>query len=579
MSLVINFFILLQVVILPLIFYTPAKDHFIVKDVIFHVISFSIVLFYFAGLFINKTSGKRLGSIYVLGITAFLLILVLSFLNAAYWVLSARVFLTYMFYCMTAVVVAQGVDSGTIKTVVMIRTIICASAIVASYGILQYLGIDFLAWQTSFGQRPGATFGNPNFSAGYIMLTLPLAVGVLVEGFVQKKRLGGTNIFMLVCAVLIAAYFFITRTRGAWLAFISGSVVVFFVYCVVYKKWRVAVLAGLVFCVLLTSMVLYGKKVFGNTDASVVERVFKWRTAMEMVRSNPLTGIGLGNLKVNFALYQARVRDKAGFKLRGTSESNVHNDYLQLAAEAGIPGLMGYLVMFSAVYIGVLHKLVSKESKKTVVAQNKFGLWFSLAAVVMFNLYSFNNFPLSIVPTGFIVFVLIGILVSDRAYCDITGDVAGNKKDMADRNTGFIGAGIAVITIFFAVFYGLPQIRAEVHRSNGDGYRNLGDYNSAAKEYLRALKLDYYRSEFTAYDLGMAYVKLGDYRSAIKAFETSVNLRNYGEVYNDIGNCYYLLGNNVLAAKNWEVALKLYLPNEEDQQQVLLNLARVKPKK
>ena len=90
--------------------------------------------------------------------------------------------------------------------------------------------------------------------------------------------------------------------------------------------------------------------------------------------------------------------------------------------------------------------------------------------------------------------------------------------------------------------------------------------------------MDYNHSERTAYDLGELYRNLGDFDNAIRAYKISVDLRNYAEVYNCIGNCYWLKNQVKDAIDNWQKAIELGLPNPSDQESVKKNIQYAKSK-
>jgi O-antigen ligase len=71
-------------------------------------------------------------------------------------------------------------------------------------------------------------------------------------------------------------------------------------------------------------------------------RVAWWSAAVGMIRDHPLTGVGLGR-------YPRLMTEYGG----GRSRENAHNLYLQMIAEAGLPGLM-----FTALAIALLAGLV-----------------------------------------------------------------------------------------------------------------------------------------------------------------------------------------------------------------------------
>lgn len=122
-----------------------------------------------------------------------------------------------------------------------------------------------------------------------------------------------------------------------------------------------------------------------------------------------------------------------------------------------------------------------------------------------------------------------------------------------------------IVYVFIMYKFVLPPFIGDILRYKADILNFLGNYEMAKRYYNKAIKIDYYRSERTAYDLAEIYRKENDYITAIKYYMISIDLRNYGEVYNNIGNCYYLLKDYNQALKNWELSLELGLPDDSDE--------------
>ncbi|MBU0951394.1 MAG: hypothetical protein KKH91_01015, partial [Elusimicrobia bacterium] len=89
--------------------------------------------------------------------------------------------------------------------------------------------------------------------------------------------------------------------------------------------------------------------------------------------------------------------------------------------------------------------------------------------------------------------------------------------------------------------------------------------NKAVNYYEKSISMDKAHSERSAFDLGEIYRKTGRIDDAIRAYNISVGARNYGEVYNCLGNCYWMKNDFLQAQKYWELAVKLGLPKPEDQ--------------
>ncbi len=78
-----------------------------------------------------------------------------------------------------------------------------------------------------------------------------------------------------------------------------------------------------------------------DENYAIVERLAHWRAAWRMVSDNPLLGVGIGNYVPVYPAYA----------LPGWEDpmGHAHNYYLNIAAEAGLIGLGGYLFLWGAI--------------------------------------------------------------------------------------------------------------------------------------------------------------------------------------------------------------------------------------
>ena len=62
---------------------------------------------------------------------------------------------------------------------------------VSAYGVIQFLGLDFLQWgQLPFEpNRAFSTYGNPDLLGGFIVLALPLALALVFAAEDLKWRI------------------------------------------------------------------------------------------------------------------------------------------------------------------------------------------------------------------------------------------------------------------------------------------------------------------------------------------------------------------------------------------------------
>jgi len=542
-------------------FYTGARDHFLIKT------TFAQLL----GLWLLLYTEWHKGKIFILRdktaimILSFLIITFLSSLQARYPFYAIRNWLNILILAVVFFYSKYFTTQPTIENIVKFETLV--SCMVSLYAILQKFNIDIYSWETNFGGRPGSTFGNPNFLAGYLGIMLPVSLSMYLHTL---------NFLHLLATLTIFSSLLFTETRGAWIACIV-SLVIFFVLAInitkKLKKHLIYIFIFLGICLLMgfPFVVSRVKNFFNIDDPSVKERIFKWVTAYEIFKHKPFLGTGLGNLKVHYAIYQAKVRKNINIPLRGTSESNVHNDYLQLLSETGILGITSYVGIFVLFFFSFIQKNFLSSNLKVYLPMNtKYLLIGFIAGIAFFLTYSLSNFPLSIIPTAIILFFYLGsvenLYLFEKEYKTYHQNFSGIKKSLPLQ----IAKGVMYFLIVY--IFVVPPFIAEIYRYRAEQTEKYNDLHTAIKYYIKAIKTDFYRSEFSTYYLGMIYVKLGKYDDAIEMFKKSISLRNYGEVYNNLGNCYYLKKDYQNALKNWKMALYLGLPTKDDEEKVNNNI-------
>jgi len=180
--------------------------------------------------------------------------------------------------------------------------------------------------------------------AGILMLVGLLTVGELMCALKDPRRRRLT--FLITSLVLIVGALMATYTRGAWLGFAAGLVLLL--------RRRVGMLLGL--AVVVSLVVLLGPsdgrdRVLSIVDPSHprnVERVLIWKHGLGMVKERPLTGAGL---VIPGELMQREVQTENGV-IR--VHSHMHNTLLQIAVSMGLPAVLVFLwMMFEFLRMGV----------------------------------------------------------------------------------------------------------------------------------------------------------------------------------------------------------------------------------
>lgn len=217
--------------------------------------------------------------------------------------------------------------------------------------------------------RAYGTFEQPNPYAGYLGLILPLALGTGLGILLQRTNSLWQWLLALLaataCLAMLAALFF-SYSRGAWIGVAAALLVTALV--VLVRSKRAATLA---FVLGLLALIVIGLgeinvvpniiterfatvgDYFGFEDVrgvrandenfALVERRAHWQAALGMFEDAPWTGVGFGNYAVAYPQYALpKWDDPLG---------HAHNYYLNVLAEAGAPGLLTYLVLWTAIFI------------------------------------------------------------------------------------------------------------------------------------------------------------------------------------------------------------------------------------
>ncbi|MDI7276113.1 MAG: O-antigen ligase family protein, partial [Anaerolineae bacterium] len=136
------------------------------------------------------------------------------------------------------------------------------------------------------------------------------------------------------------------------------------------------------FADLATDLVIWDVRNVEVTDANyaVIERAAHWQAGWAMFSEHPWTGVGIGNYPAVYERYALpRWPEALG---------HAHNYYLNIAAEAGLPGLAAYLLWIAAGLWVIARAVRCSSGLEQGLALGALGLWVHLAVHSLFdNLY------------------------------------------------------------------------------------------------------------------------------------------------------------------------------------------------
>lgn len=295
-----------------------------------------------------------------------------SFLNASYKLPALIQCFAFASFALMFVIVVQHASESTSRGLI---TLIGATVLVISvYGILQRLflleemrHIDFSktglpeesreewTWRVS-GNEIFSTFHSSNTLAGFLVMTIPLILGWIMDSWKAMKQPGafGASLFswaLLSCAALA---FFWTGSLGGWMALIGAAwFAVSFHLSQRSERWKKifrtglrAMIAGAVLLVLMTAFWRNGPT---RVSQSLAVRGTYWNAAAHEIMGQPFFGVGLRNFGDH---------STANKPAEPEESRHAHNDYLELWAEVGLFGL----ILFIGTWFYVLRKFVRARS-------------------------------------------------------------------------------------------------------------------------------------------------------------------------------------------------------------------------
>ncbi len=269
--------------------------------------------------------------------------------------------------------------------------------VLGALALCAFAMVQLFAWR----EPPRSTFVNIHSFAALIMLiALPLSAYFLLALSKQSsaKLRYGLGACLFVLFFTIAA----TQGRGTTLGLVLGFTVLgIFAWRAIGAR-PVLVTAGLLFAAYVAAnLVLHGGPsgrlaTLSDPGNAGAERFLIWRGSWEMLMAKPWWGIGLGTYYLAWPPYRDPTDQTLGFF--------VHNDYLQIWIEAGLPALLLLLAVFTAGLI-MLVKLLRRTRAATELKIESVGLFCGLLAVAA---HSFLDFDLYILPISIVAGLVLG---------------------------------------------------------------------------------------------------------------------------------------------------------------------------
>lgn len=271
-----------------------------------------------------------------------------------------------------------------------------SAGLVAVSAIRQWMEINLFHLQIStYSGRVVSTFGQPNFYAGFLLLSLPFSY-FLFKNPAQALQVRRLNYFGLVSGLLSTVGIFVSYSRSA----IMMALILVILGLIDQLKIRLKLSLAVVGVILLSVFIAlkFSSGIVGNeisrpfqiinpdlTRESVEKRAYIWPIAWQLINIKPLAGYGLENINQAFFSY-FEVNKHSLFEenlkispvLIGLKDLNIdrsHNYPLDLLLFSGVFGLLGWLGLVSLLFWKLIQNYHDQNNKVLLVSLLTYLVW------------------------------------------------------------------------------------------------------------------------------------------------------------------------------------------------------------
>ncbi len=285
-------------------------------------------------------------------------------------------------------------------------------------------------------------FYNDHTSYGAVLAMLfPVMIGILVS---YRKIDSGQTILFLLLLLLYAAAIVFSYTRAAWVSLVG----VFGIWIIIKLRIKIHfVLTGFILlAALLFSLRTEIKmKLEQNTqessgeftehvqsianvrnDASNLERINRWNSALRMWEEKPVFGWGPGTYMFQYAPFQVS-HEKTRISTNTGTRGNAHSEYLGPLSESGVLGMLSMIIIFlTTIYTGLRVYFNSKNREVKIISLAV------LLGLITYYIHGILNNFLDTDKASALVWGYTAILVA----FDIYGGEGMEKTVKEKKNTG-----------------------------------------------------------------------------------------------------------------------------------------------
>ena len=237
-----------------------------------------------------------------------------------------------LFYLSVNVIQYRAYLKQLIYLIISLGVILCAFGFIKWYGFNPFPWWEYPDLEQINIHRLSSTYVNANNFSGYLEMILPVIIGLILTGYVSRRKFP-----MILLSLLMLWALIITYSRGGWIASAAGLLFLSIMLTIDRHVNRKKIMLLLGSSILVASFLILFSTSLTDRFLSIWQqsflpsfrgRIIAWHGIIKMISDYPFLGIGPGTFETIFSQYQP-----PGLL---AYYSKAHNDYLQFISEVGI---------------------------------------------------------------------------------------------------------------------------------------------------------------------------------------------------------------------------------------------------
>lgn len=470
------------------------------------------------------------------------------------------------------------------KGIKIINYLILSAFVLAIWGLLQLYG-----YQQSFNAnfKITGTFFNPAPYALYLAIIFPMALWQTLDNknFINKKNKIQNNGFISVLKYYNLSFFYYlslattiaiilvlpaTMIRASWLAAGIGSLIVLnykYKFLQTLKNFLITKtrkIIALTFIVLTIVTIIVG--LYKIKNGSSIGKLFIWKVTLEKIAEKPFFGYGVGRFEAEYNNWQAEYFQKHPEKMNGPegiaagNTKYAFNEYIEMASETGIVGLLLFFVIIYLVCIEINKDKLKNLNNHSLII-NPFISYYLFIPFLIIMAFSFPFYNIPLMMQMFISMGIISAQIENKIKLQVKSSI---------KNIGLIFMASYGISIIYNQYF---NIKALVNWRQANFSYISDDYHYANKLYTSDfIQLKYNGLYVQQY--GKSLQMVGDYSKAIDILKNASHITTDNILYCTLGDAY-MCRKEYIKAENAYTYASTMQPNQFYPHYLLVKLYEI----